>query len=619
MKTYANLRALAIVCAAVLGFVGCNRSTPDTSSRVSDDSSLTATQPAGDPGPTTDHQQHERTDWGPVIELPAHAFQYDSILTIRESTLRSELAGRLVISEPWKDGSTTWRSYRVRDARVLLTGPREARASAPGIEAPFFVAVDEGGSSIRLAFSKEVSQAARQLLVGLAGALVFSPAPDASDEWTTEEVDATGNFLARYRRDRSTGTITKEKLHYLRDAAGITVTSSSTRYVFGPADALRELIFHERLSESTLGLTYVSSLRLQKPGAPADLPKLVVGRVPTDFSILPIDEASALDPAEAAKLLPQRRFASAFTELLEANRKTFDARTFLEVQASLREHPEDLPALVQAISNHADLRDALAALLVSLGTEPALRHTEELLSNPRASIDVRVAVMKALSFQGAVDLALMEHVRSLMGASELRVAMAATQLLPGLLARARHRWPNEVAVLEAEYLASAAACRGDACPVYVRGLTALGTEPAFARLGALSRSSDATVRLATAVAFEGLDRDDLDPHLVRLVRSDPDQRVRRRAIRACGFRGSRPCAGALAVALRDRERNIRLSTIEALAHGRIPSSVSTDLLKSATASEADPSLRKRIETLLQKRTASQTPNNDRASLDRSQP
>src|SRR5690606_24811468 len=135
----------------------------------------------------------------------------------------------------------------------------------------------------------------------------------------------------------------------------------------------------------------------------------------------------------------------------------------------------------------------------------------------------------------------------------------------------------------------------------------------------MSPGNYATVRIATTLFFVVFYCDYLDPHLVRLVRSDPDQRVRRRAIRACGFRGSRPCAGALAVALRDRERNIRLSTIEALAHGRIPSSVSTDLLKSATASEADPSLRKRIETLLQKRTASQTPNNDRASLDRSQP
>lgn len=607
MKIYSHLQALALVCAAVLSLAGCNRSSADGSASVRGTSFATASPPADDHDLTV---EHERTDWGPAIELPAHAFQYDSVLTIRESTLRSELAGRLVISEPWKEGSTTWRSYRVRNARILLTGTKEARTSAPGIEAPFSVAVDEGGSSIRLAFSTDVSQAARQLLVGLAGVLVFSPAPDDSNEWTAEEVDATGSFLVRYQRDPSTGTMTKEKLRYLQGAAGMTVTSSSTRYVFGPADALQELTFHERLSESTLGLTYVSSLRLQKPGTSADLPKLVVGQVPANFSILPIDEASALDPAEAAKLLPKRRFASAFSELLEADRKTFDARTFLEVQASLRERPEDLPALLQAISKHPDLRDALTALLVSLGTEPALRHTERLLSNPQASIDVRVAVMKALSFQGAVDLALIKRVRSLMKANERRVAMAATQLLPGLLARAGHRWPKEVAALEAEYLASAAICKDDACPVYVRGLTALGTESAFARLGALSRSNDATVRLATAVAFEGIDRDDLDPHLVRLVRSDLDRRVRRRAIRACGFRGSRPCADALAVALRDRERSIRLSATEALAHGRIPNSVSVNLLKSAAASEADPGLKKRIETLLLKRPESQTSNNE---------
>ncbi len=586
-----QLRALLVLGPLALLLLGCERNDAAPTITGEPRSSTSAALPVAPDGVAAAVQ--------PSVSRPSHPFQYDSLLEIQGSKLRSELGGRLVMSDDFKQGDGSWRCQRVLDARVLLTSGAKVQTDAPGIGEAFAVGTSADGSGLQVAFPRGVSQAARQLLVGLAGALQFHRPSGKPNTWISRETDASGPYESRYTSDPSTREFTKEKVAYLGDAHGLKVVESTSRYSFDEAGALREIGFHEAISEKTLSLAYLSNLRLQLTNGQGPLPTACVGQLPAEWETSPIEQASALDPLEAAKQLPQKTLTEALVELRAGPGAAFEPPTFLEVQAGLRAHPERLAELVEKVDTEIEYRATLAALLASVGTAESRGAIGAFVADPKRPIDARIGLMQALNFQGSVDEPMVALVGRLMhDSSERRVAMAATQLYPGLLTRLREGGASHPE-FERAYVDVARACRGEDCQVFVRGLGALKSPAAIEALIAMSSNGDEDVRMATAVAFEMIDEASVDVALARLVNQEKSARVTRRAVRACGFRGSRTCLRALQGALRRTEGAVNLAAMDALGHGRFPDGAGRKALEAESARVGGAESREHLEGVLQ--------------------
>lgn len=534
----------------------------------------------------------------PTVARPSHPFQYDSTLSVQGNQMETNLGGRLVSSSTWQEQSLVWRSYQVDSPRVTIRGGSQVRTEAPGIEQPFAVGYRPGSEEAQVAFSPRISQQARQLIVGLAGALSLRVTPGDQKTWTTAETDASGAYEATYTRDGK-HAIVKTKTAYLSESAQFQVKHSSARAVLDDSGELSELSFNEALTEDSLNMTYVTSLRLQPVHGKAGLWASANGRIPAGFERQAIHLASALNAEDAARAMPQLELSKALTRMKDSGDVSMKPEDFLAVTARLKTHPEDLVELERILRQQPELASQLGALLVATGGNESRRLVEKLFVDESIALQARLEIMQNLLFRGSVDEGLLRAVEKATESTEPKIATAALQLLPEVIARGRAQGTLAVEKREKEYLAAASQCRTDQeCAAYATGLGYLQTEDALLEVRKLLSHDDSFVRAAALSTLEVSPHSIGEPWIVERIKTEPEDRVRARAIRACSLRGGPVCAAGLGLALRSGSPRDKFTAMDALARGRFRPEVARKQLNAALAVEADSQMKQRIAGLV---------------------
>jgi hypothetical protein len=562
---------------AIVGYLGLTRSASSARADESPHSSVPVTAV-------------ERV-W-PSDSVASHPFQYDSVLKIQQNELRARLSGRLVWSEPWQLGNRVARCMRVLSPQALVGSGRDANRSAVGLTDPFIL-IQGVGQKDEIALSADAPQAAKQMFVGIAGALAF-PTSAMNGATNVLQTDASGPYRANYHVALD-GALVKEKLSY--EDAGLDVMSSRTTFRF--ENQLLAAVDHvENLAQASFSMDFSTRLRVQSANGTDPLPRACQGRLPDGYQVYSLDKASELDPADAAKYAPRQKFGDAFAALKKTDRASFDPKTFVEVRADLRMNSSDLSAVVKVIEATDEYSPAAAELLASVETKDSLRLLEALLRN--GSQEIVQTVMEALNTHGKVDAGLLEVVRLHMTGSNAELSRGAVQLFPSLLQRLEHDQNVDYAGEVERYVVAAKSCStAEICGAYAQGLVSISNEGARDQLARLARHSDPKVRWSVAVALELLDEPKLDPALVKLVAEEHSEGVKRRAIRACGFRGSETCLVTLRTVLRDGNDMEKAAAMDAIAHGRFPVTEARMVLEKAAEREPIQRIKERIAKRLQ--------------------
>lgn len=528
----------------------------------------------------------------PSDAVASHPFQYDSELKIQQNELHSQLSGRLVWSKSWALKNRVARCFRVLDPHASVGSGKEANRSVAGLTEPFVLIQGPDGAA-EIALPSDAPQAAKQLFVGIAGALAF-PAATKSGARDAVQMDASGKYRARYHLGPN-NSLVKEKLKY--EETDLEIKSSRTTFRF-EKDSLASVDHAEHLTHSAMGMEFSTRLRVQSPLGTGLLPRACQGRVPQGFQVRPLDRASELDPSDAAKYLPRQSFVAAFAALKLTDRASFDPKTFVEVRAGLRFDESELPAVIGVIEGLDEYSPAAAALLASVETRASLKEASRLLRSENPEL-VKV-LMEALNTHGKVNKDLLEAVRAHMNGSDAELARGAVQLFPSLLQRLEGDeeidYPGEVG----HYVAGARDCpAATICSAYALGLVSIPDDRARDQLARLADHPDSKVRWSVAVAIELLDEPKLDSALVGLIEEEADEGVKKRAIRACGFRGSATCLSTLTAVLGSGNDLEKAAAMDAIAHGRFPEERARATLQNASGRETTERIKDRILKLLQ--------------------
>jgi hypothetical protein len=296
------------------------------------------------------------------------------------------------------------------------------------LAAPFFFAMQPDGTL----GDAYVDMRTPAIIVGiwrtLGASLQF--ASDPADEWTAEEVDATGRYIARYRRGSSPGSYDKQKLRYVEVAtlpasrgrlSQFPITSeivdASATLLVDKHHRLERLTTHERVrttAEAT-SIEWESKLALSRVAQhvvspPASWKEQVASRrrYAPDHAFADTAGRQQRD----AELAGDRELADVLAEI-DAAKTTDDGaktNTFTAVRAILRVRPAAIAearALIDSDSRHAallidalgaagtaDAQDALRSLLVR--SRLSDRHGKRLAIALSRSPDPQPQSMQAL-------------------------------------------------------------------------------------------------------------------------------------------------------------------------------------------------------------------------------
>ncbi len=536
-----------------------------------------------------------------TLQAAAFDFSYHSRLTIRGQKLLARLAGTLSRSEPWKLGESWFRTYQVSDSSVDLSAGGEKKTEVAGVDEPFIVSV---GRPLKVAFAHDSSAGARQLLSGLAAALQVHVPEDEADatEWTLEEQDTTGSYLASYARGRD-GWIEKRKAKYLGETAPFAIDKSSIKARLAKDGSVSELSVSEDLSSKELSLEYTTTLVFgpsKKPGAVA---ARAVARFPEGYDVQSIIGAGGdLPGAKVEDLAPEMAFLEAFQGMLKSGAASLDAPTLLAVTTRLKRHPKEVEQVVAKLQQHPEQAAMLTALLVAVDGPEARAAVRRVLADPKQPLRVRVELLASLLLQGHVDAELLQTVGKLAASGEERLAIAAINVEGELIRRAAEGGTVDVAAFRKAYLERATKCAPvERCAAYVAGTSYIGTEEALAFVREQGKSKSVELRLAALRALESVKDGRVDGWIIEMLGADADTRVKDRAIKACSYRGSSACAKALGAELAGKANpNERMKLLQALGGGRFPAATSRPAITRLAKQDADPKVRAFANQLLER-------------------
>ena len=481
---------------------------------------------------------------------------------------------------------------------------------------PFYVSFSPAGAALQIHMAPGLSPAVRRLLRSLVASMQVVLPPDARDQWVAQELDATGNLEASYRRIEGSGTLEKSRSRYvaLLTPEGLLppgedpkVTPSGTAQI-----VLDRALWIETLSGSEqVEITAASGDGMMRGEARVALRRITQGKstelVGTFLAARGRLESEDLarprlveEPAEARlkRMLDGATFATLMAELRNLpddqdarGRRT--AKLVEKLTALLLLDPSAAPLVAQQVraSSEQKIYGPMLAALSAASTAESIDALARISGDEQLPRDLRVEAIVGLGVATKPDANGIGRLQKLSENADPEIRSTA---LLGLGTSARNLAENPLAQRVLDDLSSAV--RGAASPQEKSlGLSAIANTANVEALPVIEEalgSSSSEVRAAAATALrlipdaraEGL----LEARLLR----DPSADVRRSAVFASSFRPLEPLLPTLAQAmLKDPEASVRSDIVKLIGENRHRIANSQTLLQLVTQSDSSAEVR----------------------------
>lgn len=502
---------------------------------------------------------------------------------------------------------------------IKLEMPGEPAAQAKlmrDLARPFLQIQELDGKLRSLRIHREVDTIGRGFLKALAASLQFVRSPKGDDTWQSEEMDATGEYTAQYRKEPDGTRCQKSRVHYLhvRAAQGLVPVSQlgkvtgSLAMTFtlsdGDDEAGRLLAAEGRdlldidpgpdmplvSSESTFSLKRIKTTTVE-PG-----PIALALLESAEYTLSPLLQMDTTDSDRRSD--EQRVHGASFDQLLGALRglpTTDNGSQRAELQTRLsslfRIQPETTKLASQTIV--AGVPEAVAktvlGALSGAQSEAGQAALVDLLGEKKLSSDLRQNAVAVLGLSDTPSEATTEALHKALRDTDPEVRSTAALALGN--AAGAQRGASQVGAAEANVdeliTLYQAAQTEDEQLLYLQAMGNAGDPRTLPLLQTALQSPSSAVRSAATQALRFINATPVDALLAQLLAQDSSSEVRRAAIFACSFRQIVAVLPSLQKALSsDKEATVRQDALQLLArHRELP----TVMQLIRTAAERDPS------------------------------
>lgn len=502
---------------------------------------------------------------------------------------------------------------------IKLEMPGEPAAQAKlvrDLARPFLQIQEPDGKLRSLRIHREVDTVGRGFLKALAASLQFVRSPKGDSTWQSQEMDATGEYTAQYRKESDGKHCTKNRVHYLqiRAAQGLVPVSQLGKVTGslevtltlsdGDDEAGRLLAASGRdlldidpgpdmplvSSESTFSLQRIKTTTVE-PG-----PMALALLEAADYTLSPLMQMDTTDSDRRSD--EQRVHGASFDQLLGALRglpTTDNGSQRAELQTRLsslfRIRPETAKLASQTIV--AGVPEAVAktvlGALSGAQSEAGQAALVDLLGEKKLSSDLRQNAVAVLGLSDTPSEATTEALHKALRDTDPEVRSTAALALGN--AAGAQRGASQVGAAEANVdeliTLYQAAQTEDEQLLYLQAIGNAGDPRTLPLLQTALQSPSAAIRSAATQALRFISATPVDALLAQLLAQDSSSEVRRAAIFACSFRQIVAVLPSLQKALAsDKEATVRQDALQLLArHREIP----TVMQLIRTAAERDPS------------------------------
>lgn len=431
--------------------------------------------------------------------------------------------------------------------------------AAAQLAQPMFFTLDASGKVEDVRFDPSTSRSVIDLLRSVV-ALSQVSAPDRpTPSWQTTENDATGKYLAEYRKLPGTRGVSKQKQRYLEVLASNAAVGAEL--VVDVVSSEGEVTLDERSVLKTLSVRDVVRTRTQMLPEMTSTTKLTLTRIAATHDLASArtlrDRAAKLAPLALYESPPTHSDTAAIDRAKVAGRKLGDfvrdfaalpsledssfeqrdksRRLFIELAALFRLDDAAVDQAMALIQSGSKVSSALWDAFASAGTPKAQAALRELIENPRFGLEDRRTQMIGLSFvttpvPETLDF-LFEHVDDAEQGQQARFGIGTA--LNHLRGKDDARVAADLQRL-AHQLAGANTARD--MSDYLRAIGNAGVGQGKALLTPYLEHDSPDVRAAAASALRFMPGEDVVTTLRGVIEKDDDGMVRASAIQAAGER-----------------------------------------------------------------------------------
>ena len=550
-----------------------------------------------------------------------------------EETLRYELRGLWESTVVRADA--VFVQLRVQLKNLKLTPgdaatPSELAKMQAELSAPFFVNLEPSGKLRALRVRKDVGVMSRGWLKSLAATLQFIRPKTAGTSWTTEEADATGEYVASYRLAADQAHCEKSRQKYTRIASGDGMVAASEigkvtgalALTFGlqlgasPAEVLREVKGRDTIEvDPGPGMPRVASesditFTLQTSDRDAAAAGAVAVADSAEYEIAPLGMTERNAQADARRdderLLKGATFAELQAALL-AIPATDDGRQRAQVQAKLealaRLSDEAARKAAQSATAKETPPRAAKTLLGALGgagTPAAQSNLVQIAENKALSTDLRSNALAVLGLGDHPQEATTEALLKASSDSDPEISSTALLALGNTSLALRKSGQTTEADQGVEELLQRLqnARTQDDQLLYLQALGNAGDARAVPAITTALATPAAAVRNAAVVALRFIEGPQVDQLIASTLAQDPATEVRRGAVYALSFRSLSVFLPALQKAvLSDGDANVRADVVAVLGKAMALPGVAA-LLRTVAEKDASPDVRRSAQALL---------------------
>ena len=520
---------------------------------------------------------------------------------------------------------------RLDDIQLQMPGDPAARTQLQNALGRPFVLVHESNGKLRsLRLHHDVDAYARGFVKALIASLQLVRGPSGATDWQTQELDATGEYSASYRRDpaHSDGQHiqkTRQSYQQVRSAAGLMavaqlgqITGALTvqlQLAEGSDEAVRLIQAEGRdqltvdpgkdmpivSSESSFSLTRIDG----QQGSPQ--PHELAMLTSPDYTLSPLQMMDALDSDRRAD--EQQLKGASLADLMQALRAlptTDNGSQRAELQTKLsalfRTQPDAAKQAAAAIA--AGLPEPVTkTLLGSLsGAQSAAGQAAlvDLLNQRSLSSAIRENAVAVLGLSDAPTEATSEALHKAVRDADPDVRSTAALALGNAAGAQRQQSQVSAAEASVDELIQLyqAAQTEDEQLLYLQALGNAGDPRTLPMLQTATQSQSAAIRSAATQALRFVSATSVDALLVQLMEQDSAVEVRRAAVFSISFR---PFLGFVAslqkAVLADKAAPVRQDVIQLFArYKQLPAVQQT--LRSVSERDPSPEVRRAASELL---------------------
>jgi hypothetical protein len=536
------------------------------------------------------------------------------------SALRLSLHGELVSTIVDAGEDEFHVQYQLRPAAFEFGAPgtqldaksRETLLTA--LRSPFYVTFDRAGAARDLHIDPRVDALSQGLLRALVTSLqVVLPATERA-QWPARELDATGEFEARYARAGAPRRVEKTRVRYLSMATPEGLRPLAAGMRIAPAGRT-DVVLDERLWIDTLrgverievftglgaeptvrGTIEVAARQLAQRRAADLIGAFHANRtrlVPAGLAVVAFAPERRED--RLRRILAGGTLRTLTAELRgmpgeESVRGPATARAMQRLTALFLLHPDEADAVPALVRGERD-RNTYSSLIGSLSsasTAQAIAALARIAGDASTAHSARVDAVAALGVAKQPSEIGLEQLRELAASGDDELRRTAVLALGSTEQSLRARGdPAASGVLRDLERATAAATDPEERSLQLSALANTANAAAVPAIEDALRSDSEQIREAGVRALRIIDDARADALLAARMVADSSPSVRRGAVFASGFRPLGPLLPALEAALRsDPVDAVRLDVVRLLGANRTEVASAAQLLRRA--SESDP-------------------------------